>query len=97
MRLELRPRAVADLADIRMYLLEHASEQAADRVRRHLLRRLETLQKNPRLGIASSREGIRILSPSKYPYRIYFTLTDKAVVVLHIRHTSRRLPDLRRL
>ena len=39
--LEFRTRAVADLADIRDYLLELAGEQAAERVRRHLVQRFE--------------------------------------------------------
>lgn len=71
MPLELRPHAVADLVAIRTYLLKNAGEEAADRVRRHLLQRLETLQKNPRLGISSSHDGIRILSPSSHLFHGY--------------------------
>ena len=36
MKLEFRPRAVADLAEIRDYLLAHTDSAAADRVRRHV-------------------------------------------------------------
>ena len=93
MQLEFSPRALADLAEIRSYHLDHASEQAADNVRRYLLRRFDAIAKKPSLGIASSRDGVRILNPSKYPYRIYFAVIG-AVVILHVRHTARRLPDV---
>ncbi len=94
MKLEFRPRAVADLAEIRDYLLAHADSAAADRVRRHLRQRFDTLKRRPSLGIVSSRSDIRILSPQKYPYRIYFTVIEKTVIVLHVRHTARDLPKL---
>ena len=55
------------------------------------------LRRRPALGIASSHAGIRVLSPAKYPYRIYFSVIDGAVVILHIRHTRRALPKLEEL
>ena len=94
MRLELRPRAVVDLAEIRDYLLQHAGEHAAERIRQHLVQRFKMLLRRPILGIASSHPGIRILSPSKYPYRIYFAVVDQSVVILHVRHTARDQPKL---
>lgn len=97
MRLEFRPRALADLVKIRNGVAKRANPQAAENVRRHLLQRLERLRKKPDLGITTSRPDVRILSPTKYPYRIYFTVTDEAVVILHIRHTSRRIKRLDRL
>ena len=94
MYLELRPRAVEDLRQIRDYILDQAGERAAEVVRKHLMTRFEKLRRKPNLGIASSHPAIRILSPIKYPYRIYFTVVDQSVVILHIRHTSRPLPKL---
>ncbi len=94
MKVELRPRAVTDLEEIRDFLLENASEQAANRVRQHLQQRIRSLGKRPVRPTATSHPSIRILSPTKYPYRIYYTVIDRTVVVLHVRHTSRQLPDL---
>lgn len=37
---------------------------------------------------------IHILSMTRYPYRIYYTVSAVAVVILHIRHTARLDPDL---
>ena len=94
MILEFRPRAVADLIDIRDYLLEHGGEQSADRVRSHIRQRLERLRLRPGLGLATSHPEIRVLNPTKYPYRIYFVVIERSVVILHVRHTSRKTPNL---
>jgi plasmid stabilization system protein ParE len=94
MKLEFRPRALFDLIEIRDHLLDSADEQAAERVRLHLMTRLKRLERQPTLGIPSSFPTIRVLSPTKYPYRIYFTVLATEVVILHIRHTSRQLPEL---
>ena len=94
MDLVLRRRAVRDLEQIQERLLDRAGEQAADNVRRHLAMRIERLRSKPDLGIFSDHPDVRILSPTKYPYRIYFMTTDMAVVILHIRHTARRAVKL---
>jgi plasmid stabilization system protein ParE len=92
MKLRFDPRAVQDLHDIRDYLVSRASERAAEVVRRHLRTRIERLKSHPLIGIATNNPEIRMLPPTRYPYRIYYTLQNDEVVVLHIRHTARRLP-----
>jgi plasmid stabilization system protein ParE len=94
MRLEFRPRAVIDLGEIRDYLLEHGGDLLAERVRRHFETRFDLLLRNPFIGVDTSKVGVRILSPTKYPYRIYFTILPDAIVILHVRHTARDVPDL---
>ena len=86
-------RARADLASIRSYLMQHAG-LAANRVRSHLRRKIIRLAEVPLAGVSTTRAGIRILPPTRYPYRIYYTVTDASVVILHIRHTSRRSPEI---
>ena len=49
---------------------------------------VETLQRY--LG---SNPEIRILPPTLYPYRIYYTVQGDDVVILHIRHSARSEPD----
>jgi hypothetical protein len=34
-----------------------------------------------------------MLPPTRYQYRIYYTVSIDAVIVLHIRHTARCAPD----
>ena len=94
LKLRLDQQAKRDLIEIRSYLLEHAGDAAAQRVRKHLRARMDMLQRMPLIGVATSEPAIRILAPTRYPYRIYYTLTGDAVVVLHIRHSARRDPAL---
>jgi toxin ParE1/3/4 len=90
-KVRLHSRARLDLAEIRDFIRQAYGPESAERIRLHLKSRIERLGRSPPVGIASDLLGIRILSPTRYPYRIYFTRTDTAVSVLHIRHTSRKL------
>ena len=92
MKLRWDPRAFHDLIEIRGYIATNASPGAAERVRRHLRKRAESLRKNPFLGVVSSHAEIRVLAPTRYPYRIYYTVQGSEVIILHIRHTARRAP-----
>jgi plasmid stabilization system protein ParE len=74
MNLRWDPRAVQDLRDIRGCIAAHGTAAAADRVRRHLQRRIERLPTNPYMGVVSSNREIRILAPTRYPYRIYYAV-----------------------
>lgn len=94
LKLRLDRQAKLDLIEIRNYLLAHAGNAAAQRVRNHLRARMQILQRMPLIGVATSEPGIRILAPTRYPYRIYYTIVGDAVVVLHVRHSARRDPAL---
>lgn len=93
MKIRLDRQAKADLKEIRDYLLEHASEAAANKVRDHLKVRILKLAKTPSVGVGTSDPDVRILSPAKYPYRIYFSVQGDTIVILHIRHTARSEPE----
>lgn len=86
-------QAEADLRAIRHYLVENAGSEVAEQVRQHLFTRIERLRDAPLIGIATTHPEIRLLPPTRYPYRVYYTLTEGAVVILHIRHSARRDPD----
>ena len=94
LKLRLDVQAWDDLSAIREHLMAEASAASANRVRDHLRKRMESLRHNPRLGVRTSDPDIRILPPTRYPYRIYYTITDEAIVILHIRHSARRDPDI---
>jgi plasmid stabilization system protein ParE len=94
LKLRFDPQAKRDLAEIRAYLLERVGEAPANRVRNHLRRRFKLLLKKPMLGVDTTEPGILYLAPIRYPYRIYYTVTAVAVVILHIRHSARLDPDL---
>jgi plasmid stabilization system protein ParE len=64
-------------------------------VRAELRRSARRLALHPfLLGRAVADSETRILSVTRYPYLIYYTVTAVAVVILHIRHASRLDPDL---
>jgi toxin ParE1/3/4 len=93
MNLRWDARALQDLRDIRRYISARGSPAAADRVRQHLRARVQRLLTNPFIGVASTNAQVRILPPTRYPYRIYYTIRGEDVVILHIRHTARLAPD----
>jgi plasmid stabilization system protein ParE len=93
MKLRWDARALQDLRNIRSYIASRGSPAAADRVRRHLHVRIERLLTHPFIGVVSTNPEIRVLPPSRYPYRIYYTVQREDVVILHIRHTSRLAPE----
>jgi plasmid stabilization system protein ParE len=86
-------RALEDLRDIRRYIAKRGSPASADRVREHLRTRIARLLAKPRIGVFTSNPEIRILPPTRYPYRIYYTIQGDDVVILHIRHSARSEPD----
>ena len=97
LKVRLQRRARTDLAGIRAYLLQEAGEQAANRVRQSLQQRMLRLSARPMLGAMTNNPRIRVLAPTKYPYRIYYSVTATTVIILHIRHTARRPLDPRSL
>jgi plasmid stabilization system protein ParE len=88
-------RAARDLRTIHARLVQESGAPAAKRVRAELRQSARRLALQPFLrGRPISDSDIRILSLTRYPYRIYYTVTAVAVVILHIRHSSRLDPDL---
>ncbi|MEZ0302117.1 MAG: type II toxin-antitoxin system RelE/ParE family toxin [Hyphomicrobiaceae bacterium] len=93
LRIVLHRRVEQDLQDIRNYLLRAATPRAAENVRAHLQRRIQSLARLPHMGRPTSDPEVRILPPTRYQYRIYYTVSVDAVIMLHIRHTARRAPN----
>jgi len=93
MNLRWDVRAPSDLRDIRCYIAQHGSPAAADRVRVHLRTRVELLLRRPLIGVLTGNPEIRILPPTSYPYRIYYTVQGDNVGILHVRHSARSEPD----
>ena len=86
-------RALEDLRDIRRYTVKRGSPAAANHVREHLRTRIARLLTRPLIGVLTSNPEIRILPPTRYPYRIYYTIQGDDVVILHIRHSAKSEPD----
>jgi plasmid stabilization system protein ParE len=56
------------------------------------MRKIMQLSRLPHIGTSTSVPKVRILAPTRYPYRIYYTVQGNDVIVLHIRHTARGAP-----
>jgi plasmid stabilization system protein ParE len=90
----LNGRAARDLQDI----IDHRADEHGALVARHvhdeLLDAMRRLALRPfLLGRRTAIPDVRVLSLTRYPYRMYYTVSEVAVVILHIRHTSRLDPD----
>lgn len=82
------PRALADLATIRDYLIER-SPSGAERVRVHLVETIERLADFPFLGRQTDEPNVRVLVLTRYPYLVFYAVVGDDVVVLHVRHGAR--------
>jgi toxin ParE1/3/4 len=81
-------RALADLAEIRDYLIEH-SPSGAERVRLHMVETIDRLSDFPFLGPATDMPNVRVLPLTRYPYLVFYAVIGNEVVVLHVRHGAR--------
>jgi len=95
--LTLSPRALADLDEIRAYLISK-SPQGAESVRSAIADTLDLLARFPGTGHETDIAGVRIIPVVRYRYLVYHAVLADEVVILHIRHGARDAPtrtDLR--
>ena len=72
LKVKLHRRAERDLQDIHDHLLKESSAPTAERVRAELRRSIRRLSTRPfLLGRPTRGTDIRILSLTRYPYRVY--------------------------
>jgi addiction module RelE/StbE family toxin len=89
MRVRYTLRAQADLEAIFSYIDER-SPASASAVRSEIKRRVDQLLDFPLMAPATEMPGVRELSVSRFPYKIYYELRGDEICVLHIRHARRR-------
>jgi toxin ParE1/3/4 len=91
MRLRYAPRARADIAEIHTYIAEHNPKAASDVVRR-IREAVSNLAKHPGIGRNTPIKGARSFPVTPYSYVIYYSVRDRELIVLHIRHGARAAP-----
>jgi toxin ParE1/3/4 len=91
MKVRYTLRAFAERERIFEYL-DARNPEAARRVVAAIKRRIEGLGEQPHKGCRTSRLGIYTLWITPYRYRVFYRIEvdDDEVVVIKIRHTSRR-------
>ena len=93
MRLRLTRPAAGQLERVLTHIAAE-SPQGARNVRERIRAVMHLLLQHPYAGHATARHGIRRMVVSPYPYAITYRATDSEVVVLAVRHTSRRPPRM---
>lgn len=86
------PRALRDLQDIAAYP-SACSPDAAARVLGAIKSSVDTLDFFPQIGRVVDNANHRRVPVLRYPYVIFYRIADDNLLILHIRHTSRRPID----
>jgi plasmid stabilization system protein ParE len=90
MSVRFRERALSDLEDIAQYL-EPRSPTGARNVLSAIHSAIEHIERHPHGAVDASLPGIRVWIIGRYRYKIFYALADdRAVEIIHIRHTARR-------
>ena len=92
MRVVFTDAALDDLRDIASYLSANYPSAAAavDRRLRIVIARIARWPESSQRVI--ERPAVRVAPLVRYPYNVFYRVTDGAVEILHIHHTARRAP-----
>jgi toxin ParE1/3/4 len=90
MKVVYTAKAVQDLEDIADWLRTHYPTIAPDVERqiRAAVRRISHWPESARRS--SKRPDVRVVTLVRYPYNIFYRITDNTLEILHIHHASRR-------
>lgn len=89
MKVNYRPRALADLDAIVLYL-EPKSPTGARNVLRAIRAAVDEIASFPDAAMRTSRPDIRVKILGRYRYKIFYRVSDEGVDVIHVRHAARR-------
>ena len=89
MRVRYTIRAHADLKEIYEYL-EQRQPAATQYIKSTIERHIEWLTNFPYMAPATDEAGVRELTLTRHPYKIYYEVAGEEVQILHIRHARRR-------
>ena len=89
MRVRYRSRALADLEEIHRFLAQRSSTGA-----RHVLvairAAIDAIAAHPESSPRTSDQTIRVKVVGRYSYKIFYSFTEDAIEIVHIRHAARR-------
>jgi toxin ParE1/3/4 len=91
MRVDYAPRAQADLAHVGAHSRRNFGPAVASALETYIRATVARIAAMPEIGEqVPEREGVRVVSLVRYPFRLFYTVADDTVTILHIRHTARR-------
>ena len=93
MRVRFRPRAVRDLFGIAEYLVQESVDGAVA-VESAIRSTIRFLADFPEIGRPlTARPDVRVIPVRRYPYLIFYEVSEDALFILHIRHGAREPLD----
>lgn len=88
MRVRYSQRAARDSAQIIGYLNERSPKSAAA-VRRVITASIAVLADFPFIAPSTELPDVREMTIVRYPYKVYYTVREEEVLILHIRDSRR--------
>jgi plasmid stabilization system protein ParE len=91
MKVDYAPRAQADLVHIGQLSRRNFGPAVAAALETYIRATVARIAASPESGVRlPERQGVRVVPLVRYPFRIFYTVTEGTVTILHIRHTARR-------
>ena len=92
MKVRYSRRALADLVRIADYVRKH-NPRAAAALEKRIRSSIEQLHAFPLIGRPTDDPDMRMFPIMRYPYLVFYEVTDREIVVHHIRHARRKPLD----
>ncbi len=92
MNVVFAPRALRDLEGLATYLNER-SPSGAIHVLAAIKSSIDALAAFPEIGCIVDDAGHRRIPVLRFPYVIFYRIAESELLILHLRHTSRRPID----
>jgi toxin ParE1/3/4 len=91
MRVVYAPRAVADLTEIGVQSRRAFGDAVAAALETYIRATVARIAVMPKSGQRlPARPGVRVVPLVRYPFKVFYTVADETVTILHIRHAARR-------
>lgn len=91
MRVRYTATAADELDEILAYIAER-NRPAGTALALRIERTVASLLEFPEMAQMTDESGVRRMPVGRYPFMIFYAVEGDELVVLHIRHTARRLP-----
>jgi plasmid stabilization system protein ParE len=90
-RIRYLTRAFADLEAIYAYIAKR-NPKAAIQTTAAIRASIDSLAYFPEIGQLANRTNVRVLHSAHHNYKIYYSIIEDQVQILHIRHAARKPP-----